>query len=442
MNKIKEGNLSENHLLGAVIVYCVFLFIIVLIRSVITGLIYDEAYTYLKYGRANLFDIRTLYHLFKSSLANNHWLNSFLIFLIIKITHVEYCEFLIRLPQLLFLLLYMTGAVYGWRKKHYSFPVLIVLLSNYYLLEFYGLARGYAMANTLVFFSLLSYNAWYRTKYSDLKHLNWLIIYMSLAVLSNTITLLLYPAFGLLCLMRLIQQKQLKTYFKKCGALFLLFMAFSLVMVIYHMLISQADRPLYTGGEAGFFDSVVKGFVDMFIRQNALSHFIAIIVSLCIICSLIIINKKITQCDYIIMLLIFVATNLFAEFVFHKGYIATRELLPFYTFIIMSLYELINETFHNLHIQNRSQIKKGLAVLICSLTAISCLSQTNIFTTHDWAEEYVMKDYVLGKTMTGVPYTPLRTYRDYAEIFYQEKYELLSREYLIRQEQNGQTVSK
>ncbi len=133
--------------------YFLLLFAIVLIRSIVSGITYDEAYTYMNFGRIDLFNYNTLRHLYSKAgcIANNHWLNSMLINLCHLITGVDYNEFLIRLPSLVFFVLYLIGVGYGYKRKQFSLTTLFFLVSNYYLLEFYGLARGYGMANTCVF---------------------------------------------------------------------------------------------------------------------------------------------------------------------------------------------------------------------------------------------------------------------------------------------------
>ena len=64
-----------------------------------TTMQYDEAYSYLYYG-TTLDDVRDL------SLANNHPLNSFLIYLSSYFS--PYNDFMIRLPNIIFLILYFS----------------------------------------------------------------------------------------------------------------------------------------------------------------------------------------------------------------------------------------------------------------------------------------------------------------------------------------------
>ena len=74
-----------------------------ILRAAITGITYDEAFTYLAYARP-LMDSPTLSmveSIFWGSVANNHWLNTFLIALVCGGLKIQYSEFLIRLPSVL-----------------------------------------------------------------------------------------------------------------------------------------------------------------------------------------------------------------------------------------------------------------------------------------------------------------------------------------------------
>ena len=422
----KAKTIITNHLFGSLLLYYVFLFLIVLIRSVITGITYDEAYTYISFGRIDLFSYHTLRFLYGKAncIANNHWLNSILINIFNKLIAIEYNEFVIRLPILLFFVFYLIGVWYAYKHKYISIVTAIVLVSNYYLLEFYGLARGYGMANTCVYFACLSFIKWKNSQYKECKHLIWLMFYMSIASFSNTIALLLYPAFGLICLYRLICTGSLEKFIKKYGLLFFAFMLFTLLMIKYHLNISSEGKPLYTGGEQNFFNSVILGYVEMLIPYNNISYIIASISSFILIAGAIYLNKEIIYNDFSFMLIIFVATNLLMELVFHKGYIATRVLLPFYSFVVISFCELLslilikikNEKIHN------NYVLKIFKVSICLLFVTITIIQTNFMYTKDWKDDYRFKNWVLGEKLTNEKY-PESSYWNAAEVFYQQKYE-------------------
>ena len=73
---------KEDILIKAGILFSIFAFVVTLIRSAVTAITYDEAYTYLFISRENMLDPEFLQKMFSKEgcIANNHWLNSFLIF--------------------------------------------------------------------------------------------------------------------------------------------------------------------------------------------------------------------------------------------------------------------------------------------------------------------------------------------------------------------------
>ena len=437
----KQIQLIRKVLWGGVLLYIVFLFLTVLIRSVIIGVTFDETHTYLAFGRIDLFRWPTLMDLFgkEKSIANNHWLNSILINLLQRMLQVDYNEFIIRLPSLFFFFLYIVGIIHGYRKGYYSLTALIFLISNYYLLEYYGLARGYGMANTWVFFAYLSLIKWEKSNYLQPKYLNWLMLSMSLAVLSNTIVLLLYPSFAVIGLYRLIQHKQFQSFFKRCGLILVLFLAFSLIMLKYHMNISSAGKPLYTGGNESFFMNVIRGYVWTFISAEKVTTGLALGAFL-LICGCIVFSfRDLLNRNGPIMLILFVLTNLLMQFLMHKGYIATRVLIPFYAFLVLCLQELFTVSLSRLkrilsrHIKPFSPARMDSAVrwvqvIVCLSAVILCLAKTDLHGTYDDSMDFKFKTWVLGAELTGIEY-PEDMNKNAAEIFYQLKIDNLKMDY-------------
>ncbi|MBQ6508236.1 MAG: hypothetical protein IJI07_02075 [Flexilinea sp.] len=401
----------EEILFKAGIVFSLFVFVITLIRSAVTAITYDEAYTYLFIARENMLDPDFLLNMFSKEgcIANNHWLNSFLIFFVtrfIKTTYraYTYSEFMIRLPILAAYAVYLFSVCSNFRKKNISFPVLIFLVGNYYLNEFYGLARGYGMANTFIFLLCMSYLDWKRSGFSEMKHLNAAMIWGILAVLSNTIVLLLYPAVGLICLYRLLTTGNFGKFMKRCGAVLVVFAAVCLLMLKYHLNISSEGKPLYTGETAGFFDCFVKGYLGMFISSPKKLSAIAMLFTVLTGLSLLKVSKRIKELDFSVMLIIFVLTNLMMEMIFHKGYITQRILLAFYAFVVLAVCELFAGAWNTQPEWRYSRVLgyagSAASVVLCILGVINFSAQIELRGTKDWADDYKYRTYVDGSYMS------------------------------------------
>lgn len=362
-------------------------------------------------------------------------MNSILINLSYMIIRADYNEFMIRLPSLCFFVLYLVGVGFALRNKQISLAELVFLISNYYLLEFYGLARGYGMANTCVFFACLSYKKWIRSGYQETKQLSWMMIYMSMAVFCNTIVLLLYPALGIMCLFRIYQTNLFKPFLKKSGIILFLFFLFTLIMIKYHLNISAEGKPLYTGGESGFFESVVKGYIKMLVPSN-LATLITILIAAGTTSCFLLLNRDMLKNDFTMMLVLFIITNIGMQIALHKGYIATRVLLPFYSFVVLAYGEMgvacVNKLERNRIVKDSATFKnfrKTALTIVCILLIFSNFAQVNLHATKDWSGNYKYSTWVLSAMLTGKPYPESATWNA-TEEFYKQKYEDLEAHYL------------
>lgn len=429
---------KEEYTLKAGIIFCAFAFMLALIRAAVTAITYDEAYTYLFIARDNMLDPKFLLKMFSKEgcIANNHWLNSFLIFFatrFIKTSYREftYSEFMIRLPILMIYAIYLFAVCRNHQKKNISFPVLILLVGNYYLNEFYGLARGYGMAHTFIFLVCMYYLDWKRSGFSEMKYLSYAMICAILAVLSNTVVLLLFPAFGLVCLYRLLSNGNFNKFLKRSGIVFAVFAAVCLLMLRYHLNISSEGKPLDTGAGTGFFDCFVKGYLSMFISGNGLLTVVSILFTALIGLSLLAVNKRIKELDFSVMALIFVLTNLVMEMIFHKGYIAYRVLLPFYAFLVLAVCEIFSEAWNAVSVRfNKQSLKyigQAASAAVCVCIVIIFCSQIELRGTKDWAWDYKYRTYVDGSYMTGIEFdVPW----DASIVFYQDRDEDIIDTYL------------
>ena len=109
-------------------VFCILttaiLFSISLIRAASTAITYDEAFTYLHYSQS-------ITGFLQIGLANNHPLNSFLIYAATLLTGLKYNELVIRLPNLLAYLLYLAIAVQISKRFHYKYLAFSLLCFLY-----------------------------------------------------------------------------------------------------------------------------------------------------------------------------------------------------------------------------------------------------------------------------------------------------------------------
>lgn len=128
-----------------------FIFGYVFIRVFTIPITVDECWTLYSFVRTSVWDIVTI----KDPSTNNHIFNT----LLTKITSIfSEKEFFLRLPNLLALLLYLSGS-YKICRRLFTNRVLgvlcfIALMGNFTMIHFFGLCRGYGLSIGLMMFSV------------------------------------------------------------------------------------------------------------------------------------------------------------------------------------------------------------------------------------------------------------------------------------------------
>ncbi len=391
--KFLSYNSSLLFYIGCFIALCVFL--ITVVRAAYTGITYDEAYTYLVYAKDfDILDPSLMKSMFTDSFANNHWLNTILIHFFQSIFGLYYDEFIIRLPNLIFFFFYLCCSLFMLKKKILSFFPFLLLTCNYYLDEFFGLARGYGISASIVLFGLLFYKKW---KKEGCEHHSTLTLCFFLFILSayaQTVTLLITASLGLTALVHLVKKKKFLPYLKSQWPFLIPISLFALLILIYHFFVSDNDKPLFSS-DYSFFDSFVRSYVRMFIHNEGYNYQVGRLLSFVFLLSLIlmIIKKHWSFQDFMVPLALYIFLLLLVEFLFHKGYFTERLLLPAYPFLVFGFVESLVYLYR--FIQGYLPFSKYLegAALACMATAVLLLfvKKVDITYTRDWYDDYSLR---------------------------------------------------
>ena len=379
----------------------------------------DEKFTKIGlYGMSYWNKINTLLNYV---VANNHILNTLSISLVEFLFGTHYDEFAIRLPVLLFFAAYLFAVYICCKKSIISFTCAVLLLSNYYLCEYYGLARGYGMAHTLLFLACIAYILWRKSNFSANKFLIASMALLLLAASANTIVLLIFPAFGALMLFRLYKNNNLKKFILSHKFFVSLFFIIAFALTGYHFLITASGKPMPSSADS-FYNDLIMSYAKMFINSNILAANIlagAVLFFAAAAFLFLIIKNYYKTCDFVFMLIIFAFTNILMQFLMHKGYMIDRVAVTFYSFIIISLNELFRSAI-------KFNIKKA-ALAICCLCLISFIAQIDVHSTRDFNDNYHCREKILRAYMTGEQYIPEDNIWA-VEKFYDDKYaEMINR---------------
>jgi hypothetical protein len=128
-------------------------------KSATASFTHDESYSYLHYVHQSFLDIVS----YKTPFTNNHVLNS----LGMKYSEKLFgsSELAMRMPNLLALVIYLLFAYRLFKEACPSLliPAFIILSLNPYLLDFFGLARGYGLSIGFMMMSLYFLNRYFQT---------------------------------------------------------------------------------------------------------------------------------------------------------------------------------------------------------------------------------------------------------------------------------------
>lgn len=408
MNSRVDAKLRELTGKGTVdwllLVFLIFIFCITMIRAAITQVTYDEAQTYLQYCSPDIFKFNGMKEIYWNSYANNHLLNTYLITISELLFRQKYSEFLIRLPQLLFYLIFLISIWVLYRRKFLSSYSVIFLTANYYVSEFYGLARGYAMANTLVFLACVFLVYWKRSFYEADRYLILCSVMLGLAVFANTIVFLIVPSFCIIWLVRLWQNGRLVKVIRKYFIYLIIWFCFLLVMIKYHMNVIAYTTPagVYTGREKGFFECFFAGYGDMYTRNIYLKNILGVLflMLMIVLLSALLYLKRLKECDLMISMVIFIAVYVAAQLIFEVGYPVGRELIPFWAFIVMALREGVICIINNISPEKINiRVLRSGAMTVCLMLVFIFARRIDVTSTTEWNHEYGLREHIIKQYM-------------------------------------------
>ena len=363
------------------IIVGIIVFAISLYRTRFTGITYDEAWTYLNYvNGSNPFS--TLSYLINGGvLANNHILNTLFISIVEWIFKKEYVELLIRIPSLISYVLYLVFSYKLSNKYKNKFLIFNLLVFNYGVHEFFGLARGYGMATSFVLVGI-----YFLKKYEDnIDELKWLslsYVFMCLACYANTVSLMVFASVLIYTFIQLCINKKIFEYIKKQWMFYPIIAALTIVIIRYHFLVTAEGNPVF--GKEGINLGIISDLLNTF-GFNSISSIAAIIVGILLIVCVILLRNKIINFKAYYLPIILILLNIIATIVTGKPSMTDRLLIPSTPLIVYGLMELL-ELFD-------SKKAKYIFIGISIIPIIVFACNLNLKETRDWKDNYIVKDY-------------------------------------------------
>jgi len=246
-----------------IILLSILLLLFVCIKSSITSFTHDESYSYNHYVHQGWMDIVS----YAEPFTNNHILNT----LMMKSVELVFgsSELVLRLHSIIALLGYLFFCF--WILKDLPAKIkstcFILLVANPYLVDFFGLARGYGLSICFMTGSIYFIMKWLQTR--AFKYLTAFNILASLACYSNFALINFYlSAFGIVNLILLLNVKyetvttgKKWSYWLKSNAVNTFFMFLTALIIWEPIRKISKQHMLDFGGKSGIVPNTIASVV-------------------------------------------------------------------------------------------------------------------------------------------------------------------------------------
>mgnify|MGYP001456145794 CR=1 FL=1 len=348
------------------IIFC-SLFILIIFKAKNTEITVDEAYSFLNYSYVGDY--------LNIGIANNHILNSYLMYLF---QNIGYSELILRLPNILFGLIYLLVVFQiSKRTKNYIFSSALLFL-NPYLIDFFSIARGYGISTSLIFLALYLYTS--SKEYS----LIWPIILLSISTLSYHVSVVYLIIFWFVNLKEIFtNEKKILTFFIN-----VIVVATSVVNIYILFIVTSIGKPLYGVVDPPIL-SILSGFFGLHGLYMNKSMLFKLFLSILFLLPILSFNKfekntkKILLISYSSLFSIYLI-----PYILDKPIPLLRTVLPFLPPILFLVVEMSKIYFKNLSFKYTN--------LISTITILALLSNfvnnIELRKTIDWKDGVPSKE--------------------------------------------------
>ncbi|MDZ4839647.1 MAG: hypothetical protein SGJ04_06535 [Bacteroidota bacterium] len=351
-----------------------FVFTYTVIRAWKLDITADEASTVMNYATNTWNEVFTNIN---QPSANNHILNTILI----KIFGLVfgYQTFAVRIPNLLALIVYILASFrivnllfVSNSLRLFSFTILVC---NPYLLEMFGLARGYGLSIAFMLMSLYYLLQYFSVKQST-TYLGYSFFFLILSVYGNFTTINVWLSYvGVLTLFHLFIYKQKVI---KVAAIVLGFTVVLTLICWEPLRINIKHKQFYFGGTNGFsYDTFRELFrflnYDNFIDANYVVYMPGIFMAILLLSSLVFFNifksdiAKVSRLGAISGILFVIYSSICLQFVLLKTPVPLgRTSLFIYPILLLNLFTLCSTLINYFAVNaNVTKIIKQFLLIFC-----------------------------------------------------------------------------
>jgi hypothetical protein len=265
MNDTEMTHETPRHLIIRHVHWLVLLFVgvAVTLRAVKVPLVYDECYTVLIHVGRSWLGILDL----SGTDVNNHILNTLAIKLVYGL--IGNTAWNARLPNILVFWGLLAG-LGAWlstgARRGFGLCASLLLLANPFLLDFFGLARGYGMACALLVGSVICLARSFETRRATMALIGWTLA--ALSVLASLCMLNAFlglgAAFGGGVLWRALEARHERSVWRSLAVELSPLVVVLLVLAAFYVrpiLTHHGGGGFYAGGKTGFWKDTVQSLV-------------------------------------------------------------------------------------------------------------------------------------------------------------------------------------
>ena len=298
------------------IVILITVFALLLYKALTLPVVNDEVPTAVTYINFNVWQIM----MYTDHWPNNHILNTLLVKLFVFLFGNH--QLIIRLPSLLAFLIYAIG-IFRINKNIlkidsiFFLPAALFFISNPYMLDYFGLSRGYGMASALATLSV----SYLITGFQELKSKHiWIAYFLSILASYASFTLLdFWCGTSLLVVFYFFNasEKQYKKLLRPAGVMFASTLSY-LALIANPIIKMHSTNEFQYWTSNGFYRETIYPLIEYsrsgsHLILNPTSHFIAVMIFLTIAVSCVFIFLHFKRSGYVLASLkepIFVSTVL------------------------------------------------------------------------------------------------------------------------------------
>jgi hypothetical protein len=378
-------------------------------KATISSFTHDESYSYTRYVHTSFMDILT----YKIPFTNNHILNTLLMKFFESVFGSS--ELALRIPNIILLFVFLFYIFLFFKKDNeiIGLCMFVFMCSNFYLMDFFGLARGYGLS--IGFMSMSLYHLLQSFQANKNRNLLLFNIGAFLSVLSNFVLLYFYLAalvvyniYVLIIHFRFLENQNKKYNFLKINWINFISFVYTAIVIYEPLRKIHKYKIIDFGGTDGFMKDTVTSLIYKYFNNYIITPseilYIKIVILIPVILSFFLIVKNLYQAkkeffenakELIIVnliLLIIPLETIVQHYLLNSNYLVERFALFLFPLFVLNIAFLID---YWLKIKNRYRIFIfSVAIILALLSVTNFYKGMNLNYCADWGYDAETKNAV------------------------------------------------